>query len=51
MIPPRELAERYLTDLRRYTVLPRCGHLVAMGYPDVMAADVRPFFAELTTHG
>jgi pimeloyl-ACP methyl ester carboxylesterase len=40
-IPPRELAERYLTDLRRYTVLPRGGHFVAMEYPDVMAADVR----------
>jgi pimeloyl-ACP methyl ester carboxylesterase len=50
-IPPRELAERYLTDLRRYTVLPRGGHFVAMEYPDVMAADVRAFFAELTTRG
>jgi pimeloyl-ACP methyl ester carboxylesterase len=50
-IPPRELAERYLTDLQRYTVLPRGGHFVAMEYPDVMAADVRAFFAELTTDG
>jgi microsomal epoxide hydrolase len=50
-IPPRELPERYLTDLRRYTVLPRGGHFVAMEYPDVMAADVRAFFAELTTQG
>jgi hypothetical protein len=31
-IPPRELAERYLTDLPRYTVLPRGGHFVAMEY-------------------
>jgi pimeloyl-ACP methyl ester carboxylesterase len=45
------LAERYLADLQRYTVLPRGGHFVAMEYPDVMAADVRAFFAELTTHG
>jgi len=46
-IPPKELAERYLTDLRRYTVLRRGGHFVAMEYPDVMAADVRAFFSEL----
>jgi pimeloyl-ACP methyl ester carboxylesterase len=45
-IPPRELVERYLTDLRRYTLLPRGGHFVAMEYPDLMAADVRAFFAE-----
>jgi Epoxide hydrolase N terminus len=31
------------------TGLPRGGHFVAMEYPDVMAADVRAFFAELTT--
>jgi hypothetical protein len=34
-IPPRELAERYLNHLRRYTVLPRGGHFVTMEYPDV----------------
>ncbi|MGH3585839.1 MAG: alpha/beta fold hydrolase, partial [Pseudonocardia sp.] len=46
-IPPRELAERHLTDLRRYEVLARGGHFVAMEYPEIMAADVRAFFTEL----
>src|SRR5262245_29004670 len=44
---PKELAERHLTDLQRYTVLSRGGHFVAMEYPNVMAADVRAFFSEL----
>ena len=46
-IMPRELAERNLTDLRRYTVLPHGGHFAAMEYPDVVAQDVRAFFANL----
>ena len=46
-IMPRELAERNLTDLRRYTVLPHGGHFAAMEYPDVVAQDVRAFFADL----
>jgi microsomal epoxide hydrolase len=49
-IMPRELAERNLTDLRRYTVLPHGGHFAAMEYPDVVAQDVRAFFADLP-HG
>jgi microsomal epoxide hydrolase len=46
-IMPRELAERNLTDLRRYTVLPHGGHFAAMEYPDVVAQDMRAFFADL----
>jgi pimeloyl-ACP methyl ester carboxylesterase len=46
-IMPRELAERNLTDLRRYTVLPHGGHFAAMEYPDVVAQDVQAFFADL----
>jgi pimeloyl-ACP methyl ester carboxylesterase len=46
-IMPRELAERNLTDLRHYTVLPHGGHFAAMEYPDVVAQDVRAFFADL----
>lgn len=46
-IMPRELAERNLTDLRRYIVLPHGGHFAAMEYPDVVAQDVRAFFADL----
>jgi pimeloyl-ACP methyl ester carboxylesterase len=46
-IMPREVAERNLTDLRRYTVLPHGGHFAAMEYPDVVAQDVRAFFTDL----
>jgi pimeloyl-ACP methyl ester carboxylesterase len=46
-IMPRELAERNLTDLRRYTVLPHGGHFAAMEYPEVVAQDVQAFFADL----
>ena len=46
-IMPRELAERNLTDLRRYTVLPHGGHFAAMEYPDIVAQDVQAFFAGL----
>ena len=46
-IMPRELAERNLTDLCRYTVLPHGGHFAAMEYPDVVAEDVRALFADL----
>jgi microsomal epoxide hydrolase len=46
-IMPRELAERNLTDLRRYTLLPHGGHFAAMEYPNVVAQDVRAFFADL----
>jgi microsomal epoxide hydrolase len=46
-IMPRELAERNLTDLCRYTLLPHGGHFAAMEYPNVVAQDVRAFFADL----
>jgi len=46
-IMPRELAERNLTDLRRYTLLPHGGHFAAMEYPDVVAQDMQAFFADL----
>jgi microsomal epoxide hydrolase len=46
-VPPKELPERYFTNLRHYTVLPKGGHFVAMEYPEVMADDVRAFFGGL----
>jgi pimeloyl-ACP methyl ester carboxylesterase len=46
-VMPRELAKRNLTDLRRYTLLPHGGHFAAMEYPNVVAQDVRAFFADL----
>jgi pimeloyl-ACP methyl ester carboxylesterase len=42
--PPRSLAERTYTDIRRWTEMQRGGHFGAMEQPDALAADVRAFF-------
>jgi pimeloyl-ACP methyl ester carboxylesterase len=42
--PPRSLAERTYTDIRRWTEMQRGGHFAAMEQPDALAADVRAFF-------
>ena len=42
--PPRSLAERTYTDLRRWTVMPRGGHFAAMEQPDALAAEIAAFF-------
>jgi len=46
-IPPREFAARNLTNIQRWTVLPRGGHFAAMEDPASMAADMRAFFGGL----
>ena len=46
-IPPRPFAARTLVDLRRYTVMARGGHFVAMEFPELYAADLRAFFTDL----
>lgn len=46
-VPPREFAARNLTNIQRWTVLPRGGHFVAMEDPASMAADMRAFFGGL----
>jgi pimeloyl-ACP methyl ester carboxylesterase len=45
--PPRSLAERVYTDLRRWAVMPRGGHFAAMEQPDLLAAEIRAFFRDL----
>jgi microsomal epoxide hydrolase len=45
--PPRSLAERTFTDIRRWTVFARGGHFAAMEQPEALAADVQAFFREL----
>jgi microsomal epoxide hydrolase len=45
--PPRSLAERSFTDIRRWTVFPRGGHFAAMEQPEALAADVQAFFRAL----
>ncbi|HEX6143974.1 MAG TPA: epoxide hydrolase [Geminicoccaceae bacterium] len=42
--PPRSLAGRTYTDLRRWTVMPRGGHFAAMEQPDALAAEIAAFF-------
>jgi microsomal epoxide hydrolase len=45
--PPRSLAEKAFTDIRRWTVMPRGGHFAAMERPEALAEDVRAFFRPL----
>ena len=45
--PPRSLAERTYTDLRRWTVMERGGHFAAMEQPEALAAEIREFFRPL----
>lgn len=44
--PPREWIERSYA-LRRYTEMPRGGHFAAWEEPELLAADIRSFFADL----
>ena len=41
--PPRSLAARTFTDIRRWSVMPRGGHFAAMEQPDALAEEVRAF--------
>lgn len=43
--PPRSLASRTYTDIRRWSVMPRGGHFAAMEQPDVLAAEIRELCA------
>jgi pimeloyl-ACP methyl ester carboxylesterase len=45
--PPRSLAARTFTDIRRWSVMPRGGHFAAMEQPEALAAEVRAFFRPL----
>ena len=42
--PPRSLAERTFTDIRRWSVMPHGGHFAAMEVPEDVVADLRVFF-------
>lgn len=46
-ITPREFAERNLKDIRRWNVLEKGGHFVAMEYPGLMASDLLAFSKEV----
>jgi pimeloyl-ACP methyl ester carboxylesterase len=45
--PPRSLAARTYTDIRRWSTMPRGGHFAAMEQPDALAREVRAFFRPL----
>jgi pimeloyl-ACP methyl ester carboxylesterase len=45
--PPRSLAARTYTDIRRWSTMPRGGHFAAMEQPDELAREVRAFFGTL----
>ena len=45
--PPRSLAARTYTDIRRWTVMARGGHFAAMEQPEALAAEIRDFFRPL----
>jgi pimeloyl-ACP methyl ester carboxylesterase len=45
--PPRSLAARLYTDLRRWTTMPKGGHFAAMEQPDALADEIRAFFRPL----
>ena len=45
--PPRSVAERMYTDLRRWTVMPNGGHFAAMEQPEALAREIVAFFRAL----
>ncbi len=45
--PPRALAARTYTDIRRWSVMPKGGHFAALEQPDALAREVVEFFRDL----
>jgi len=45
--PPRSLAARTYTDIRRWTVMARGGHFAALEQPEALANEIREFFRPL----
>jgi pimeloyl-ACP methyl ester carboxylesterase len=45
--PPRSLAERTYTDIRRWSVMAKGGHFAALEQPEVLAREVHEFFRAL----
>jgi microsomal epoxide hydrolase len=45
--PPRSVAQRMYTDIRRWSVMPRGGHFAALEQPELLAAEIREFFLSL----
>ncbi|HEY7758001.1 MAG TPA: epoxide hydrolase [Burkholderiales bacterium] len=45
--PPRSVAERVYTDIRRWSVMPEGGHFAALEQPEALAQEIRAFFRPL----
>jgi pimeloyl-ACP methyl ester carboxylesterase len=45
--PPRSLAAKTYTNIRRWSVMPRGGHFAALEQPQVLAREIGSFFAGL----
>jgi microsomal epoxide hydrolase len=45
--PPRSLAEKTYTDIRRWSVMPKGGHFAALEQPELLAREIREFFRPL----
>jgi microsomal epoxide hydrolase len=45
--PPRSLAQRMFTDIRRWTTMPEGGHFAALEQPEALAQEIREFFRPL----
>ena len=45
--PPRSLAEKTYTDIRRWTVEAKGGHFAALEQPEALAREIRQFFDSL----
>jgi microsomal epoxide hydrolase len=42
--PPRSVAEKTYTAIRRWSVMPKGGHFAALEQPEVLASEMREFF-------
>jgi microsomal epoxide hydrolase len=45
--PPRSVAERVYTEIRRWTVMSKGGHFAALEQPEALAREIRAFFRPL----
>jgi len=51
LLPPRSLAERVYSDIRRWTKMARGGHFAALEQPAALAGEIREFFRPLRQQG
>ena len=46
LLPPRSLAARAYSDIRRWSVMPRGGHFAALEQPEALAREILGFFSD-----